>query len=189
MCISHVGIPVQDGHLDKMVDWYLTVLAPLGYVFLLVRQRQRPILQLSFHHRYKKLVDLRPAYPVVGLGEKYADFWLTNTPTFKPSPDEKLHIAFYSRCRQQIRDFHAAAMKIGSKDNGGPGLRPHYASTYYGAFVFDPEGRNVEVHSVSPGFWGEPTQRNILMSALGVAAAVGISYFANLGGYLGSWAM
>jgi predicted lactoylglutathione lyase len=46
--------------------------------------------------------------------------------------------------RAQVDAFHAAALAAGGKDNGAPGLRPHYTSTYYGAFVIDPDGHNLE---------------------------------------------
>ncbi|TIR84219.1 MAG: VOC family protein [Mesorhizobium sp.] len=46
--------------------------------------------------------------------------------------------------RAEVDAFHAAALAAGGKDNGGPGLRPHYHPNYYGAFVFDPDGNNVE---------------------------------------------
>ncbi|KAG8841819.1 hypothetical protein FRB91_004650 [Serendipita sp. 411] len=168
MGVSHIGITVEDGSLDKMVEWYLTVLAPLGY---------------------KKMYDLRPAVQSVGLGQMFPDFWIQTAPGYKHPPEERQHIAFYSGSRQKIRDFHALAMRVGSKDNGGPGLRPEYTATYYAAYVFDPEGRNIEVHSMGPGFWAEPKPRSVILSALGVAVAVGMSYFANVGGYLGSWAL
>ena len=61
--------------------------------------------------------------------------------------DEKpahLHIAFAAQNRQQVDDFYRAALEAGGKDNGAPGLRPHYHATYYGAFVIGPDGHNVE---------------------------------------------
>lgn len=67
-------------------------------------------------------------------------------------------------------------------DNGPPGLRPEYFSTYYAAFVFDPEGRNVEVHTVTPAIFSEPKQWNMLVAGTLSIAAVGIAYIA---GYLG----
>jgi len=61
--------------------------------------------------------------------------------------DEKpahLHIAFAAQNRQQVDEFYRAALEAGGKDNGAPGLRPHYHATYYGAFVIGPDGHNVE---------------------------------------------
>ncbi|MGH6918067.1 MAG: VOC family protein, partial [Geminicoccaceae bacterium] len=56
----------------------------------------------------------------------------------------RLHIAFRARDRATVRAFHAAAIKAGARDNGSPGLRPEYHPSYYGAFVIDPDGHNLE---------------------------------------------
>ena len=56
-----------------------------------------------------------------------------------------LHVAFVARNRQQVDAFHRAALKAGGKDNGAPGLRPHYHANYYAAFVIDPDGHNIEL--------------------------------------------
>ena len=55
-----------------------------------------------------------------------------------------IHIAFAAKTREQVRQFHAAALAAGGKDNGAPGLRPHYHANYYGAFIIGPDGHNVE---------------------------------------------
>jgi catechol 2,3-dioxygenase-like lactoylglutathione lyase family enzyme len=55
-----------------------------------------------------------------------------------------LHIAFAAPDRATVDAFHAAALAAGGTDNGAPGLRPHYHAGYYGAFVLDPDGHNVE---------------------------------------------
>ncbi len=62
--------------------------------------------------------------------------------------DEKpahLHIAFVAESRHQVDAFHSAALGAGGQDNGPPGLRPQYSGQYYAAFVFDPDGQNIEV--------------------------------------------
>jgi catechol 2,3-dioxygenase-like lactoylglutathione lyase family enzyme len=59
----------------------------------------------------------------------------------KPTP---LHLAFTAASRDQVEAFYKAAIEAGGKDNGGPGLRPHYHPHYYGAFVIGPDGHNVE---------------------------------------------
>jgi predicted lactoylglutathione lyase len=56
-----------------------------------------------------------------------------------------LHLAFVARTRQQADDFYLAALEAGGKDDGPPGLRPHYHSNYYAAFVIGPDGHNIEV--------------------------------------------
>jgi catechol 2,3-dioxygenase-like lactoylglutathione lyase family enzyme len=55
-----------------------------------------------------------------------------------------LHLAFTASSRHQVDEFHRAALEAGGKDNGAPGLRPHYHPNYYGAFVIGPDGHNVE---------------------------------------------
>ncbi|HET7268178.1 MAG TPA: VOC family protein [Oleiagrimonas sp.] len=62
--------------------------------------------------------------------------------------DEKpahLHLAFVADNRQQVEAFHHAALEMGAKDNGAPGLRPNYSGQYYAAFVIGPDGHNIEV--------------------------------------------
>ena len=56
-----------------------------------------------------------------------------------------LHLAFTAENRRQVDAFHRAAMEAGGKDNGAPGLRPHYHANYYAAFVIGPDGHNIEV--------------------------------------------
>jgi catechol 2,3-dioxygenase-like lactoylglutathione lyase family enzyme len=68
------------------------------------------------------------------------DFWITEQET-AAGP---VHIAFAAPDRETVDAFHAAAVKAGGVDNGRPGLRPHYHSGYYAAFVLDPDGNNVE---------------------------------------------
>ena len=71
-----------------------------------------------------------------------------NTSLILFQTDEKpahLHIAFVAENRGQVDAFHRAALAAGGKDNGAPGLRPHYHASYYAAFVIDPDGHNVEV--------------------------------------------
>jgi catechol 2,3-dioxygenase-like lactoylglutathione lyase family enzyme len=77
---------------------------------------------------------------VAGFGRDKPDFWLAEGgPTAPP-----IHIAFTARDRAMVDRFHAAAIAAGATDNGAPGLRPEYHQHYYGAFVRDPEGHNIE---------------------------------------------
>jgi catechol 2,3-dioxygenase-like lactoylglutathione lyase family enzyme len=55
-----------------------------------------------------------------------------------------LHLAFTAGTRQQVDAFYRAALEAGGKDNGAPGLRPHYHANYYAAFVMGPDGHNIE---------------------------------------------
>jgi catechol 2,3-dioxygenase-like lactoylglutathione lyase family enzyme len=68
------------------------------------------------------------------------DFWITEQEVAAAS----VHIAFAAPDRETVDAFHAAAVEGGGVDNGRPGLRPHYHSGYYAAFVLDPDGNNVE---------------------------------------------
>ncbi|MNU11792.1 Glyoxalase-like domain protein [compost metagenome] len=61
-----------------------------------------------------------------------------------------MHIAFTAPNRAAVDAFYAAAMAAGAKDNGGPGLRPHYHPNYYAAFVLDPDGHNIEAVCHAP---------------------------------------
>lgn len=56
----------------------------------------------------------------------------------------RVHIAFTSRDRASVDQVHAAALAAGGTDNGAPGLRAEYHPSYYGAFVLDPDGHNIE---------------------------------------------
>ncbi|WNG43064.1 VOC family protein [Archangium minus] len=67
-------------------------------------------------------------------------FWLIEVKT----PASPRHVAFTAKDRAAVDAFHQAALKTGVKDNGGPGERPHYHPHYYGAFVLDPDGNNIE---------------------------------------------
>jgi len=65
----------------------------------------------------------------------------------KPAP---LHIAFVAGTREQVKAFYRAALEAGGKDNGAPGLRPHYHPNYYAAFVIAPDGHNIEAVCHAP---------------------------------------
>lgn len=80
-------------------------------------------------------------YHGLGYGtEGKPGFWLSNG----GPKGGGIHIAFTAANRAEVDAFHAAALAAGGRDNGAPGLRPHYHANYYGAFVYDPDGINVE---------------------------------------------
>lgn len=112
--LDHLGINVAD--FDRSKAFYERALEPLGY-----RVMMEPV----------------PGY--VGFGDKFPFFWLGQRA--EPGP---IHIAFRAKSREAVDAFHAAALEAGGTDNGEPGLRPHYHPGYYGAFVIDPDGNNVE---------------------------------------------
>ncbi|KAL8665073.1 MAG: hypothetical protein Q9168_007775 [Polycauliona sp. 1 TL-2023] len=102
------------------------------------------------HLGFKEQIRFGPY--VVGLGEDKAYFWVAGI--LSPDADEKTvadmlkkqHFAFGAENEEQVRQFHAEALKAGGIDNGKPGPRPQYGPGYYGAFVLDPVcGVNFEV--------------------------------------------
>jgi catechol 2,3-dioxygenase-like lactoylglutathione lyase family enzyme len=112
--LDHIGLTVRDVPASKA--FYVQALEPLGYAVV-----------LEFGS-------------VVGLGAAgKPDFWLS-----QGEPTGRVHVAFSSPDRTTVDAFHRAALAAGGKDNGAPGLRPHYHPNYYGAFVFDPDGNNIE---------------------------------------------
>jgi catechol 2,3-dioxygenase-like lactoylglutathione lyase family enzyme len=72
--------------------------------------------------------------------EKKAFFWIG----LREDVQTGAHIAFAANDRAAVDAFHAAALAAGGRDNGTPGVRPHYHANYYGAFILDPDGHNIE---------------------------------------------
>jgi catechol 2,3-dioxygenase-like lactoylglutathione lyase family enzyme len=116
--IDHMSIGVGDLRASR--DFYLAALAPLGFVE-----------QGSWSEDARETA-FGP--------DDLDDFALS---THYP-PTNGGHVAFAADSREQVDAFHAAAIAAGGKDNGGPGIRPEYSPGYYGAFVLDPDGYNVE---------------------------------------------
>lgn len=112
--IDHIGIQVAD--LETSLAFYSKALAPLGYVLVM---------------RFDEAAGF-------GIAGK-PDFWIG---TGKPT--DRVHVAFRARGRGDVRAFYAAAMAAGGTDNGAPGVREIYHPNYYGAFVRDPDGHNIE---------------------------------------------
>jgi catechol 2,3-dioxygenase-like lactoylglutathione lyase family enzyme len=87
--------------------------------------------------------------------ERKPDFWIGKGPTSFQTPEQlapvtPVHVAFTARSRAEVDAFHTAALAAGGKDFGAPGLRPMYHPSYYGAFVLDPDGHNVEAVHHAP---------------------------------------
>ena len=77
----------------------------------------------------------------VGFGDAdYAVFALVR----QTDPIQTTHVAFRVESREKVDQLYALAIDAGAGDNGAPGLRPHYHAHYYAAFVFDPDGHNLE---------------------------------------------
>ena len=125
--IDHVGFPVSDYARSKA--FYEKALAPLGYV--LIKE-----VQQNEH-------DAKAA----GFGTKgKPDFWIGG----EGGLNKPLHIAIATKDRATVDAFYKAAMAAGAKDNGPPGVRAHYHPNYYGAFVLDPDGHNIEAVCHAP---------------------------------------
>ncbi|MEX0627770.1 MAG: VOC family protein [Cucumibacter sp.] len=75
-----------------------------------------------------------------GYGAKRPDFWISSGAKQRGAT----HVAFTAKSRAEVGAFHSIALANGGRDNGAPGLRPHYHEHYFGAFVFDPDGNNIE---------------------------------------------
>jgi catechol 2,3-dioxygenase-like lactoylglutathione lyase family enzyme len=118
--IDHVSIAVSD--LARSGAFYESVLAPLGLA---------------------KLVDRAPA--TVGFGKKYPEFWLNARDSLAPQPETTgIHVCLRAPSESAVREFHAAALAQGGKTAGDPGPRQAAFTTYFGAFVFDPDGNKIE---------------------------------------------
>lgn len=127
--LDHLTLLVTDYEASK--NFYLGTLAPLGYAIIMEVTREQ-------------VPDL-PVERFAGLGAGKPDLWLRPAEAVTPS-----HVAFHAATRAEVDACYKAALKVGGKDNGAPGLRPHYHATYYGAFVTDPDGYNIEVVCHSP---------------------------------------
>lgn len=88
-------------------------------------------------------------------GSSHAGFGENGKPYFWVGDGEgtlhgRFHVAFAARRRADVDAFHRAALAMGGRDNGAPGLRPHYHEHYYAAFVLDPDGHNIEAVCHNP---------------------------------------
>ena len=122
--IDHLAIGVAD--IEKSGAFYTAALAPLGF---------SPLGSWSEEH------------PDIPFGPAGLDDFVIST-AYEPGPG--VHIAFSAETRAQVDAFHAAALAAGGRDNGAPGIRVDYHPTYYGAFVLDADGNNVEAVCHAP---------------------------------------
>jgi catechol 2,3-dioxygenase-like lactoylglutathione lyase family enzyme len=119
--IDHTGLTVSN--IPKSKAFYAAALAPLGYTVLMEWEQ----------------------FAGLGMAPK-PDFWIgEGTPNVPP-----IHVAFRAESRVQVDAFYNAAIAAGGRDNGAPGLREHYHPNYYGAFVLDPDGHNIEAVCHAP---------------------------------------
>lgn len=115
--IDHLTL--SSAHFEKSKKFYQVALAPLGY---------------------KLVKEFGDDVAGFGIGDRL-DFWLANH-TQKTQPE--FHLAFVAETRAQVDDFYRAALTVGGRDNGAPGVREKHGPNYYAAFVYDPDGQNIE---------------------------------------------
>ncbi|MCQ4328004.1 VOC family protein [Stutzerimonas stutzeri] len=121
--IDHMGIGVSD--ILQARAFYERALEPLGITLMMSIEADPP---QSTPRR-------------LGFGSAGKPFiWLHDAPV----PSHGVHIALIAQSHEAVDAFHAAAMVAGGKDNGAPGIRPHYHSDYYAAYVLGPDGVNLE---------------------------------------------
>jgi catechol 2,3-dioxygenase-like lactoylglutathione lyase family enzyme len=115
MILDHIGLAVRD--FGRSSTFFRRALAPLGIETVLEGE----------------------GWTMLGKDGK-PEFWF-GVHGIPPGP---VHVAFAAETREQVRAFHRAALAAGGRDNGAPGIRAKYHPNYYGAFVFDPDGHNIE---------------------------------------------
>lgn len=121
--IDHTGINVSN--LEKSKEFYTNVLAALHCKVLLELSNA-----VGFGTEGNRNISKDPG----------GAFWIS---AGKPQ-EPRIHIAFSTKSRAEVDEFHKTALKAGGTDNGPPGLRPKYHSNYYAAFILDPDGYNIE---------------------------------------------
>ena len=128
--LDHISVRVAD--YDRSKKFYQEALAPLGYTLAMENSsgagfRRGPIPSFWVKQgQALNLAEASPARELAGCG------------------GAAIHVAFASDNRGMVDAFHRAALAAGGRDNGAPSLRPEYHPNYYGAFVLDPDGYNIE---------------------------------------------
>lgn len=123
--IDHVSLPVRD--LTAARAFYTQVLGPLGYSLLVER------------------------LATVGFGKKYPEVWLNARPNLAAAMDDTgAHVALRVASEAAVRAFHAAALAHGGRCDGPPAARQAAMTTYFGAFILDPDGNKIEAMSFPP---------------------------------------
>jgi catechol 2,3-dioxygenase-like lactoylglutathione lyase family enzyme len=126
--IDHIGFPVANFAYSRA--FYVAALTPLGFV---------PVMDVT--------KEQTGGYEGTGFGSPgRPQFWIGTGDKHGGS----MHVAFVPTSRAAVDAFYKAAIAAGGRDNGPPGLRPHYHENYYGAFVFDPDGHNIEAVCHAP---------------------------------------
>ena len=133
--IDHLGLDVGD--YRKSRDFYRAALAPLGYGL----KAELPAEPSGAPDR-------------AGFGATHPVFWIAGG----GAVERPLHFAFAAANRAQVDAFYRAALAAGGRDNAAPGLRSRYHANYYAAFVFDPDGHNIEAVCHAPGSPADQTE-------------------------------
>jgi len=127
--IDHIGLEFSD--FPRALRFYRQALAPLG-------------ISVVMHVTKEETGN----YEAAGLGTNgKPSFWIGGAQRTTP----RVHIAFVAETHAAVDRFFEAALAAGGVDNGAPGIRAHYHPNYYGAFVLDPEGHNIEAVCHAPG--------------------------------------
>lgn len=119
--IDHLALQVSE--LQKSQHFYTNALLPLGY---------KPLMETPQEFGGRLVFGWEDA--------NQTDFWISEGQRNEP----RLHIAFRADSRKQVDEFYRASLAAGGRDNGKPGLRTEYHKNYYGAYVIDPDGHNIE---------------------------------------------
>lgn len=124
--IDHISLQVTD--LTRSAAFYDAVLHPLGLTRMVEREG------------------------TVGYGKRYPEIWLNLRAAAGPAPaNPGAHIALRAPSEEAVREFHAHALAHGGRDEGAPGPRQAALTTYFGAFIIDPDGNKIEaVHFPRP---------------------------------------
>jgi len=121
--IDHISLNVSN--LKTSHDFYLATLKPLGYERIFSME---------------DVANFGIGITGCSFGEnKETRLWLSGE-----GERAKCHIAFRAPSEKVVQEFHEAGLLAGGKCNGAPGPRPQYGPNYYGAFVLDPDGNNIE---------------------------------------------
>jgi catechol 2,3-dioxygenase-like lactoylglutathione lyase family enzyme len=120
--LDHIGLAVAD--FDRARAFYRAALKPLGLGVVM-----------------EVTAEESGGDAHAGFGDEGKPFFWIGT---RANAKGGAHVAFAAQTRAEVDAFYAAAIAAGGRDNGAPGLRPHYHPNYYGAFVYDPDGNNIE---------------------------------------------
>jgi catechol 2,3-dioxygenase-like lactoylglutathione lyase family enzyme len=126
--LDHIGFSVSNMKVSRI--FYEKALKPLGIT---------PLMEVT-----PEMTGTSDSHVGFGVGRPF--FWIGTGGKVSMGT----HVAFATESRKTVDEFYAAAIAAGGKDNGKPGLRPQYHENYYGAYVFDPDGNNIEAVCHSP---------------------------------------